>query len=277
MFFVDSHCHLNLLDLYAYQGNLGALIEQAKRVGVEHILCVGIDLEHAQEVIDIAENFENVSASVGVHPSEKIMVTRADIIRFAEHPKVIAIGETGLDYHYNGMDSQAQQKRFRLHIRIAKELNKPLIVHSRNARADTIRILQEENAQTVGGVMHCFTENWEMAEQALALNFYISFSGIITFKNALEVAAVAEKVPLEYILIETDAPYLTPAPYRGQKPNEPQYVYYVAERLAQLKNQPISEIARQTTRNFYKLFNMEIDKAEASPSKLSHRQAKKGS
>lgn len=255
MKFVDSHCHLNMLDLTAYQGDLGALIEQAKRVGVEHILCVGVDLEHAQEVLDIAERFDNVSASVGVHPSEKIQVSRADLLQFAEHPKVVAMGETGLDYHYNDSGLEEQRERFRLHIELAKTLKKPLIIHSRDAREDTIRILKEENAQSIGGVMHCFTESWEMAEQALALNFYISFSGIVTFKNAVEVAEVAKKVPLERILIETDAPYLTPVPHRGKKPNEPQYVCLVAERIAQLKTLSVKQVAEQTTANFFALFN----------------------
>lgn len=256
MHFVDSHCHLNMLNLSPYQGDLGALIEQAKRAGVKHILCVGVDLEHAQTVIDIAQRFEHVSASVGVHPSEKIALTRTDLLTFATHPKVVAIGETGLDYHYNDSGFAEQHERFRLHISIAKQLKKPLIIHTRDAREDTIRILQEENAAEIGGVMHCFTESWEMAEQALALNFYISFSGIVTFKNALEVAAVAEKTPLERLLIETDAPYLTPAPHRGKKPNEPQYVSLVAAKIAELKKLPIQAVAEQTTKNFFSLFNV---------------------
>jgi TatD DNase family protein len=254
MRFVDSHCHLNMLDLTAYHGDLGALLEQAKRVGVQHILCVGVDLEHAQEVLDIAERFADVSASVGVHPSEKIAVTRADLLQYARHPKVVALGETGLDYHYNETGLDEQRERFRLHISVAKELKKPLIIHTRDARADTIRLLQEENAAQVGGVMHCFTESWEMAEQALALNFYISFSGIVTFKNATEVAAVAEKTPLDRILIETDAPYLTPVPHRGKKPNEPQYVCLVAAKIAELKKIPLQQVAEQTTKNFFSLF-----------------------
>jgi len=254
MQFVDSHCHLNMLELAPYQGDLGALIEQAKRVGVKHILCVGVDLQHAQEVIDIAERFTDVSASVGVHPSEKIALTRADLMAYAVHPKVIAIGETGLDYHYNETGLEEQRQRFRLHIEVAKALKKPLIIHTRDASEHTIQILREENAQQIGGVMHCFTENWEMAEQAMALNFYISFSGIVTFKNAAEVAEVAKKTPLDRILIETDAPYLTPVPHRGKKPNEPQYVCHVAERIAALKNLPLKQIAEQTTHNFYSLF-----------------------
>jgi TatD DNase family protein len=256
MQFVDSHCHLNMLDLTAYQDDLGALLEQAKRVGVKHILCVGVDLEHAQEVIDIAQRFPDVSASVGVHPSEKIPVSRTELLALAKHPKVIALGETGLDYHYNDSGLEEQRERFRLHISLAKELKKPLIIHSRDAREDTIRILREENAQEIGGVMHCFTESWEMAAQALALNFYISFSGIVTFKNAVEVAEVAQKVPLDRILIETDAPYLTPAPHRGKKPNEPQYVCLVAEKIASLKGLPIKEVAQQTTQNFFSLFKI---------------------
>ncbi len=254
MHFVDSHCHLNMLDLSPYQGDLGALIEQARGVGVKHILCVGVDLEHAQEVLDIAERFPNVSASVGVHPSEKMVITRENLLAFARHPKVIALGETGLDYHYNDSDLEEQRERFRLHIRLARELKKPLIIHSRDAREDTIRILREEKAEEIGGVMHCFTESWEMAEQALALNFYISFSGIVTFKNAVEVADVAQKVPLERILIETDAPYLTPVPHRGKKPNEPQYVCLVAEKIASLKGLTVKEVANQTTQNFFSLF-----------------------
>jgi TatD DNase family protein len=256
MKFIDSHCHLNMLDLTPYQGDLGALLEQAKSAGVEHILCVGVDLENAQEVLDIAERFTNVSASVGVHPSEKTPVTYADIMRFAEHPKVIAIGETGLDYHYNDSGLDEQRQRFRLQIQIAKALHKPLIIHTREAREDTLQIMREEQAQTVGGVMHCFTESWEMAEQALALNFYISFSGIVTFKNAVEVAEVAKKTPIDRILIETDAPYLTPAPHRGKKPNEPQYVSYVAARIAELKNLTVAQVAKQTTANFYQLFKL---------------------
>lgn len=253
---VDSHCHLNLLDLTAYQGDLAALISQAKKVGVEHILCVGIDLPNTQQVLDIAERFANVSASVGVHPSETIQVSKSDLLYFAKHPKVIAIGETGLDYHYDNVDIKAQQERFRLHIQLAKQLKKPLIIHTREAREDTIRILQEENAQEIGGVMHCFTESWQMAQQALALNFYISFSGIITFKNAVEVAEVATKVPLERLLIETDAPYLTPVPHRGKQPNEPQFVVFVAQKIAELKQISLQKVSEQTTENFYRLFGV---------------------
>ena len=253
---VDSHCHLNLLNLDAYNGDLGALIEAAKQVGVEHILCVGIDLKSAAEVIQVAERFTNVSASVGLHPSENVDIepTAQDFIEFASHPKVIAIGETGLDYHYEHNTRECQQQRFRLQIQIAKQLNKPLIIHTRAAQEDTINIMRTEHAEQVRGVMHCFTEEWAMAEQALALNFYISFSGIVTFKNATIVADVAKKTPLDRVLIETDAPYLTPVPHRGKKPNEPQYVRFVAEKIAELKGITVSEVAQQTTQNFYQLF-----------------------
>ncbi len=255
---IDSHCHLNMLDLAPYQGSLPDLIQTTYDNGIIHMLCVGIDLVHAATVISIAEQFTKVSASVGLHPNEKVEKepTLLDLTRWAMHPKVIAIGETGLDYFHTEVSRQTQQDRFRLHIAAAKQLNKPLIIHSRDAREDTIRILQEEKAQSIGGVMHCFTENWEMAQQALALNFYISFSGIVTFKNALEVASVAQKVPLERLLIETDAPYLTPVPYRGKKSNEPQYVRFVAQRLAELRNLPVQDVAHHTTKNFFDLFNL---------------------
>jgi len=251
---VDSHCHLNMLDLAAYQGSLKALIDQAKEVGVIHILCVGVDLEHGQEVIDIAAEFPHVSASVGVHPSEKTEIDKDQFLTLAEHPKVVAIGETGLDYYYNDSGLDEQKLNFKFHIEIAKALQKPLIIHSRSAREDTIRILKEEGAKTIGGVMHCFTEDWTMAQQALNLGFYISFSGIVTFKNAFDVAEVAKKVPLDRILIETDAPYLTPVPHRGKKPNEPQYVGLVAAKIAELKGLSVEEVANASTENFFSLF-----------------------
>lgn len=254
---VDSHCHLQMLKLEKHHNDLGAMIEQAKSKGVEHILCVSTELESAQQVIEIAEQFNNVTASVGLHPSDKADAepTVADIVSLAEHPKVIAVGETGLDYYYNDTDLDMMRERFRIHIRAAKELNKALIIHSRAAREDTIQIMQAEKASEVGGVMHCFTENWEMAQQAIALGFYISFSGIVTFKNAKEVAEVAQQVPLEKMLIETDAPYLAPVPYRG-KQNEPQYLYYVAEKVAEIKNRSFDEVADQTTKNFMDCFKL---------------------
>lgn len=252
---IDSHCHLNMLNLDPYKGDLGVLIEKARFAGIEHILCVGVDLLHAEDVIDIAEKYSNVSASVGLHPSEKVErePTVEELSALAKNPQVVAVGETGLDYYYNKEGLENMRERFRMHIRAALKIKKPLIIHSRNAPEDTIRILQEEHAREVCGVMHCFTESWEMAHHALDLGFYISFSGIVTFKNAKTLAEVAKKVPLESMLIETDAPYLTPEPFRG-KPNEPQYVRYVAERLAELKNTTFENVATHTTQNYFKLF-----------------------
>jgi len=252
---VDSHCHLNMLKLDNYNGDLGALIDAAKDVGVESILCVGVDLETAPRVIEIAEQFDNVWASVGLHPSNKVdkEPVAQDYLDLIDHPKVVAVGETGLDYYYNKEGLDAMRERFRTQIRVAHSVDKPIIVHTRDAREDTIEIMQQESASVVGGVMHCFTESIEMAQAAMELGFYISFSGIVTFNNAKNVADVAQQVPLERILIETDAPYLTPTPYRG-KPNEPQYVRYVADKIAELKNLNFDEVAGQTTENFYQLF-----------------------
>ncbi|OGO93584.1 MAG: deoxyribonuclease [Coxiella sp. RIFCSPHIGHO2_12_FULL_42_15] len=252
---VDSHCHLNMLDLENYGGELSTVIETAKRAGVEYILCVGVDLETAQEVLDIAVRFDNVWASVGLHPSHKTAhePSEKDYLALAKHPKVVAIGETGLDYYYNKENLEEMRQRFRTQIRAARKANKPLIIHTRDARDDTLQIMQQEQASEVRGVMHCFTESWEMAEKAMALGFYISFSGIVTFGNAKNVVSVAEKVPLDRLLIETDSPYLTPVPFRG-KPNGPQYVRYVADRIAELKAMDFSLVASQTTANFFQLF-----------------------
>lgn len=245
-----------MLDLEKYSGDMAALIDAAKSVGVESILCVGVDLETAAEVLTIAESFENVYASVGLHPSNVVAhePTIEDYVNLAKHPKVIAMGEMGLDYYYNKDNLDLMRERFRTQIRVAREVKKPIIIHSRDAREDTLTIMREEKADEVSGVMHCFTETLEMAQAAMALGFYISISGIVTFKNAGNVAEVAEQVPLERLLIETDAPYLTPVPYRG-KPNEPQYVRYVAERIAELKGITAAEVAQQTTDNFYQLFD----------------------
>lgn len=252
---IDSHCHLDLLNLDKYQGNLAALVEAAQESGVLHILNVGVDLLTAQKVIDTANRFSMVSASVGIHPSEKLEIEPeiSEIIALASQEKVVAIGETGLDYYYNTENLDVMRERFRRQIRVARELKKPLIIHTRDAREDTIEIMRSEGANEVGGVMHCFTENYEMATQAMDLGFYISFSGIVTFKNAKNVVEVAEKVPLGRMLIETDAPYLTPMPFRG-KPNEPQFVRYTAEKIAELHGVSFEEVAKITSDNFKKLF-----------------------
>lgn len=252
---VDSHCHLNLLNLDQYHGDVALVIKEAKRAGVETLLCVGVDLETAPEVLAIAERFDNVWASVGLHPSHKTLQepTEQDYINLASHPKVVALGEMGLDYYYNKENLEEMRERFRIQIRAARRIKKPIIVHTRDARFDTIQIMQEEKASDVGGVMHCFTESWEMAQQAIDLGFYISFSGIVTFNNAKNVSSVAKQVPLDRMLIETDAPYLTPVPFRG-KPNGPHYVQYVAKRIAELKAIHFDEVARQTSENFFNLF-----------------------
>lgn len=254
---VDSHCHLNHLDLTPYQGNLAAAIEAAKANDVGYFLCVCIDLETFSDVLTIAEQYENVYATIGLHPNEQVShePTVDQLVQWSNHSKIIGIGETGLDYYRSQGDLTWQQNRFRHHIRAAKITKKPLIVHSREAREDTIRILTEEGADQIGGVMHCFTEDWEMAKAALDLNFYISFSGIVTFRNAIQIQDVAKKIPLDRMLVETDSPYLAPIPYRG-KPNEPAYVRYVAEYIATLRGETYETIATQTTKNFFRLFRI---------------------
>lgn len=252
---VDSHCHLDHLDLSAFGGQIEECLNQAREQGIIHILSVCITLSQVANLIKLAEHYSNISVSVGLHPTEKeAEPTVAELINLAQHPKVVAIGETGLDYYRESGDMTWQQQRFRRHIQAAKAVNKPLIIHTRMASSDTLQIMREEGADAVGGVMHCFTENEETALAAIDMNFYISFSGILTFKNAVDLQALAKKLPLERLLIETDAPYLAPVPYRG-KPNLPHYVRYVAESLAQLKGCSVAAVALQTTENFFRLFN----------------------
>jgi TatD DNase family protein len=219
------------------------------------MLCVCITLQDFPQMLSVAQNYPHISASVGLHPNETAVLEPSadDLAKLAQHEKIVAIGETGLDYYRSTGDLGWQHERFRQHIRAAKKVNKALIIHSRQARTDTLRILKEEGAATVGGVMHCFTEDWDMAKAAIDLGFYISFSGIVTFSNAKELQAVAKQVPLERMLIETDSPYLAPVPYRG-KPNEPAYVRQVAEYIAQLRNIDVIELADQTTTNFFNCF-----------------------
>ena len=253
---VDSHCHLDRLDLNYFKKDLSACLDFAREQGVGHFLCVCIDLANFPAVLAIAEKFKDVSASVGVHPTEQVAeeATLDELIKFAQHPKVVAIGESGLDYYRENTQQECQQQRFRQHIRAAIAVNKPLIVHTRQAREDTLRLLKEEGAEQVGGVLHCFTEDLAMAEVAIKENnFYVSFSGILTFKNAADLKSIAQKLPLERLLIETDAPYLAPHPFRG-KQNQPAYVRYVAECLAELRECSLDEIAEQTTMNFFNLF-----------------------
>lgn len=247
---VDSHCHLDRLDI-----DVNRALENAEQSSVNYFLCVCIDLDNFPTVLHLAEQHSKVFASVGVHPTEIIAHEPSvdELIKLASHPKVVALGETGLDYYRDDSLKQIQQQRLRNHIRAAKQVNKPLIIHTRQARSDTIQILKEEGADTVGGVMHCFTEDLTMAEQAIDLNFYISFSGIVTFKNAVELQDVAKQIPLNRMLVETDAPYLAPVPYRG-KPNQPAYVRHVAEFIANLRGDTLENISKQTTKNFFNLF-----------------------
>jgi len=249
---VDSHCHLNFEPL---RERLPEILENARKQGVGHMLCVAVNMENLPQVLSISHEYPNIYASVGVHPDQQdgIDPSADEIARHATDHKVVAIGETGLDYFRLHGDLTWQQDRFRRHIQAALACNKPLIIHSRSARADTIRILTEEHAERVGGVMHCFTEDWEMAKQALDLGFYISFSGIVTFRNADELRDVARRVPSDRLLVETDAPYLAPVPLRG-KTNEPAFVRHTAMAIADLRRTTLDEIADTTTRNFFTLF-----------------------
>lgn len=249
---VDSHCHVNFEPLST---DLDAVLQRARDNGVAHLLCVGVNLEDFPQVRDLAHQHTHIFASVGVHPNERPArePTVAELLTLADDPRIVAIGETGLDYFRSQGDLQWQQERFRCHIRAARQCGKPLIVHMRDAAEDTLRIMREEQAKEIGGVMHCFTGTGAVAEAALALNFYISFSGIVTFNNAGALREVAAQVPAERLLIETDAPYLAPVPHRG-KTNEPAFVRHVAERIAQVRDVDGTELARLTTANFFGLF-----------------------
>ena len=254
---IDSHCHLDRLDLSPYDGDLDAALEAARERGVQRMLCIGIDRGNAQTVIDIAAKHEDIYASVGIHPldlADDIEATDA-LVELADHSRVIAIGETGLDYYYSEDNKAAQQVSFRNHLRAAAKTRKPVIVHTRNARQDTIDIIREESDPDVAGVLHCFTESREMAHAALDMNFYISFSGIITFKNAADLREVVASVPLDRMLVETDSPYLAPVPFRGKK-NEPKYVVEVAQCVADIKGISFDEVVAQTAENFNRLFKL---------------------
>lgn len=254
--YIDSHCHINFPELAA---RLPEIFGKMTENQVTHALCVSVNLPEFPQVLALAEQYPHVYASVGVHPDyeETPEPDVEQLQRLSAHPKIVAIGETGLDYYRLQGDLEWQRERFRTHIRASRATGKPLIIHTRAASEDTIRIMREEGAGTeaggAGGVMHCFTESLQVAEAAMAMGFYISFSGIVTFKSAKELQAVARAVPLERMLIETDSPYLAPVPHRG-KVNEPGLVRHVAEFLAQLKGMPPERIAQQTTDNFFDLF-----------------------
>jgi len=247
---VDSHCHLDLIK----NSNPETLVADAQAQGVSYFLTVAVNLDHVPTLLDITQRMDNVYTSVGIHPTTDpdLTVDVDTLINLADDAKVIAIGETGLDYFRNEGDLSWQQQRFRTHIQAAKEIDKPLIIHTRDAAEDTLRILSEENAAAVGGIMHCFVENWEIAQKAMDMGFYISFSGIVTFKSAKQIQNVAKKMPLDRMLVETDSPYLAPVPYRG-KTNQPAYVRHVAEYIANLRQDSFDNIAQATTNNFLQL------------------------
>jgi len=250
---VDSHCHLDML--CQDQAALSAVVDDAAAAGVQHMLCVSVSLERFPAMMALIEPYRQISASVGVHPDGTDVREPGveELAELAQQERVVAIGETGLDYFRTEGDVEWQQERFRRHIRAACEVNKPLIVHTRAARDDTLRIMAEENAGRAGGVLHCFTEDWEMARAAMDMNFYISFSGIVTFKNARDLQQVAARMPGDRMLVETDSPYLAPVPKRG-KTNQPAYVRHVADFIAGLRDESTASIAAATTRNFHNLF-----------------------
>jgi len=253
---VDSHCHLDRLNLDAHGGSLDAALAAARARGVGHFLCIGVSRDNAATVKALAGQYADVDCSVGVHPLDigqgEDALTLDWLLDAIDHPKVVAIGETGLDYHYAQDSALLQQQAFRVHLQAAQLSGLPVVVHTRNARQDTLDLLREASLPRAG-VLHCFTEDWPMAKAALDMGFYISLSGIVTFGNAGALREVAQKVPLERLLVETDAPYLAPVPYRG-KPNLPQYVREVAECIAGLRGMAWEELALQTTANFKRLF-----------------------
>lgn len=256
---VDSHCHLDRLDLSPWNGDLNGALQHAAAQGVGHFLCVSIDLEHYPALLQMAKSHPQISVSVGVHPTSQTGhdPSSGELIALAAEPEVVAIGETGLDY-FRCEEGEAgglewQRERFRQHIAASRAVRKPLIIHMRDATEDTLRMLREEGADEVGGVMHCFVENWDIAKRALDLNFDISFSGIVTFNSAKELKEVARNIPIERMLVETDSPYLAPVPFRG-KPNQPAYVRQVAECIASLRDTSWEQIAEKTTENYFRRF-----------------------
>ena len=250
--YIDSHCHINFPDL---ADKLPEVFDLMAHNQVSHALCISVELEKFPEVLALAEAHPNVYASVGVHPDHEDCTEPSveELVALADHPKVVAIGETGLDYFRLTGDLEWQRERFRTHIRAARAARKPLVIHTRSAAEDTLRIMREEHAGEAGGVMHCFTESLAVAEAAIEQGFYISFSGIVTFKNAISLREVAAAIPLERMLIETDSPYLAPVPHRG-KTNQPGFVKYVAEEIARVRGITVDAVGEATTQNFFRLF-----------------------
>ncbi|MEI5638739.1 MULTISPECIES: TatD family hydrolase [unclassified Pseudoalteromonas] len=261
---VDSHCHLDRLDFDKLGLSLEQVLANARQKQVEHFLCVSVTLEQFPDMLEKISQFDDVSASCGVHPLDQKDQLDVDKLRqLAAYDKVVAVGETGLDYYYAKDTHQVQQQSFAGHIDIANELQKPLIIHTRDAKADTLDIMRAHNAENCGGVLHCFTEDWDMAKQAIDMGFYISISGIVTFKNATELKEVVKQLPMDRLLIETDSPYLAPVPHRG-KTNQPAYVQDVAYYISELKGLSYKQLAQQTTENFYNLFNL-VKRQHGSP------------
>jgi TatD DNase family protein len=254
--FIDSHCHINFPDL---SDKLPEIFELMRQNRVSHALCIGVELESFPQILALAESHPNVYASVGVHPDHEDCTAPGveQLVELARHPRVVAIGETGLDYFRLTGDLEWQRQRFRTHIRAARISGKPLVIHTRAAAEDTLAIMREEGAGEAGGVMHCFTESLDVAEAAMELGFYISFSGIVTFKNASALREVAAAVPLERMLIETDSPYLAPVPHRGRT-NQPGYVVHVAEEIARIKGIDTEAVGEATSENFFRLFRSAV-------------------
>ncbi|MCL9783590.1 YchF/TatD family DNA exonuclease [Vibrio sp. S4M6] len=252
--FVDSHCHLDKLDYDNLHTGIDDVLAKAKQAKVTDILSVGVTLDSFPNMLEMIEPYDNVHATCGVHPLDVNSDFSLETLHeYARNPKVVAIGETGLDYHYQPETADLQKLRFEQHTKLAVELNKPLIIHTRNAREDTLEILKTHQADRCGGVIHCFTEDLPFAQAAMALGFYISISGIVTFRQATELKEVVKALPLDRLLIETDSPYLAPVPHRG-KQNQPAYVVEVAAYIAQLKGVPLSEVAYKTSENYKNLF-----------------------
>lgn len=254
--FIDSHCHLDRLKLNEFSDDLAQVVTQAQQVQVNKLLCVSVTLPEFPHMAEKTAQFDNVLLTCGAHPlNQDDEIDEEQLFQLAQHRKVIAIGETGLDYYYAPETKAVQLDSFKKHIRVAKRLNKPLIIHTRDAREDTLEIMRAEGAEQVGGILHCFTETLEMAQAAMAMGFYVSFSGIVTFKNAQALRDVAKEIPDDRLLIETDSPYLAPVPYRG-KQNQPAYVVEVAKHLASIRGQSVDHIAKITSDNFNRLFNL---------------------
>jgi len=255
---IDSHCHLDRLDLATYNGSLSQALDAARKAGVKGFLCIGIGFDQAEQLIALESEYEDVWLSMGVHPLDDALsvMPRTEDIHQLQHwcakKQVIAIGETGLDYHYQPQTRETQIASFCQHFQVAAELKKPIIIHTRGAEEDTLALMNEHR-DNVKGILHCFTESWAMAEKAIDMGYFISISGIASFKNAQNVRDIAKQVPLERLLIETDSPYLAPVPFRG-KPNEPAYLPYVAEVVAQEQNIDLTSLIEATTENFHRLF-----------------------